>query len=51
MARMSSLDKMSYSQLVALRTGIDGLMIEKQSAEHAALRHKMADMAKDRLAR
>jgi DNA-binding protein H-NS len=47
MARMSSLDKMSYAQLAALRTRVDGLMVEKQSAERAALRQKMADMAKD----
>jgi DNA-binding protein H-NS len=44
---MSSLDKMSYAQLAALRTRVDGLMVEKQSAERAALRQKMADMAKD----
>jgi DNA-binding protein H-NS len=36
-----------YSQLAALRTRVDGLMVEKQSAERAALRQKMADMAKD----
>jgi DNA-binding protein H-NS len=30
-----------------LRSRIDGLMVEKQSAERAALRQKMADMAKD----
>ena len=47
MARMSSLDKMSYAQLAALCTRINGLMVEKQSAERAALRQKMADMAKD----
>jgi DNA-binding protein H-NS len=47
MARMNSLDKMSYSQLATLRTQIDGMMVEKQGAERAALRQKMADMAKD----
>jgi DNA-binding protein H-NS len=47
MARMSSLDKMSYAQLAALRTRIDGLMVVKQSAERAALRQKLADMAKE----
>jgi DNA-binding protein H-NS len=47
MARMNSLDKMSYSELATLRTQIDGMMVEKQSAERAALRQKMADMAKD----
>ena len=38
MARKNSLDKMSYSQLAALRTQIDGMMVEKQAAERAALR-------------
>jgi DNA-binding protein H-NS len=47
MARKNSLDKMSYSELATLRTQIDGMMVEKQSAERAALRQKMADMAKD----
>ena len=46
MARMNSLDKMSYSQLAALRTQIDGLMVEKQAAERTALRQKFSDMAK-----
>ena len=47
MARKSSLDKMSYSELATLRTQIDGMMVEKQSAERAALRQKLSDMAKD----
>jgi DNA-binding protein H-NS len=47
MARKNSLDKMSYSELAALRTRIDGLMVEKQSAERAALRQKLSDMAKE----
>jgi DNA-binding protein H-NS len=47
MARMNGLEKMSYSELTQLRTRIDGLMLEKQGAERAALRQKMADMAKD----
>ena len=47
MARMNGLEKMSYSELTQLRTRIDGLMVEKQGAERAALRQKMADMAKD----
>jgi DNA-binding protein H-NS len=47
MARMNGLETMSYSELAALRTRIDGLMVEKQGAERAALRQKMADMAKD----
>jgi DNA-binding protein H-NS len=47
MARMSSLDKMSYAQLTALRTQVDGMMVEKQAAERAALRQKLSDMAKE----
>jgi DNA-binding protein H-NS len=47
MARKNSLDKMSYSDLATLRARIDGLMVEKQAAERATLRQKMADMAKD----
>jgi hypothetical protein len=44
MARMSSLDKMSYAQLATLRTRVDGLLVKKQSAERAALRQKMAEI-------
>ena len=47
MARMSSLDKMSYAQLAALRTQVDGMMVEKQAAERTALRQKLSDMAKE----
>jgi DNA-binding protein H-NS len=45
MARIN-LDKMSYAELAALRLQIDHTMAEKQSAERAALRQKMEDMAK-----
>src|SRR6476646_6982467 len=47
MARMSSLDKMSYAQLTALRTQVDGMMVEKQAAERTALRQKLSDMARE----
>ena len=47
MARMGSLDKMSYAQLAALRTQVDGMMVGKQAAERTALRQKLSDMAKD----
>ena len=47
MARMSSLDKMSYAQLATLRTRIDGFMVEKPSAERTALRQKLSDMARE----
>ena len=47
MARMSSLDKMSYAQLAELRTQVDRLVDEKQNSERVALRQKLADMAKE----
>jgi DNA-binding protein H-NS len=47
MARMSSLERMSYAELAELRTQVDRTMIEKQNAERVALRQKLADMAKD----
>ena len=47
MARMSSLDKMSYAQLAALRTQVDGMMVGRQAAERTALRQKLSDMAKE----
>jgi DNA-binding protein H-NS len=47
MARKNSLDKMSYAQLAALRTQVDGMMVEKQAAERAALRQKLSDMARE----
>jgi DNA-binding protein H-NS len=47
MARMSSLDRMSYAELAELRTQVDRTMIEKQNAERVALRQKLTDMAKD----
>ena len=47
MARMNSLDKMSYSELATLRTEIDRAMVEKQAAERIALRQKLSDLAKE----
>jgi DNA-binding protein H-NS len=44
MARLN-LEKMSYAQLLALRSQVDRLMAEKQTSERAALRQKMAEMA------
>jgi DNA-binding protein H-NS len=46
MARMSGLDRMSYSELAELRNQVDRTMVEKQNAERVALRQKLADMAK-----
>ncbi len=47
MARMSSLDKMSYAELAELRNQVDRTMVEKQNSERVALRQKLADMAKE----
>jgi len=43
---MNGLEKMSYAQLVELRARIDRLMVEKQNSERAALRQRLADVAK-----
>jgi DNA-binding protein H-NS len=47
MARASAIHKMSFAQLADLRNQIDQAMVEKQNSERAALRQKMADMAKE----
>ena len=48
MARPSSYDKMSFTELAAVRNQIDRLMLEKQAASRAELREKMEEMAKER---
>jgi DNA-binding protein H-NS len=47
MARMSSLDRMSYAELAELRTKVDRMMVDRQNSERVALRQKLADMAKE----
>jgi DNA-binding protein H-NS len=47
MAKISGLEKMSYSQLADVRSQVDRTMIEKRNSERAGLRQKMADMAKE----
>jgi DNA-binding protein H-NS len=47
MARPSNLEKMSYAELSKLEVEIARLKAEKQSEERAALREKMAAMAKE----
>ena len=47
MARPSNLERMSYAELSKLEVEIARLKAEKQSEERAALREKMAAMAKD----
>ena len=47
MARPSNLEKMSYSELSKLEIQVARLKVEKQNEERAALREKMAAMARD----
>jgi DNA-binding protein H-NS len=46
MPRMKSLEKMTLGELSTLRHRVERLMLEKQNSNLAALREKMADMAK-----
>lgn len=48
MARTPNLEKYSYTELVELRGEIDGLIVQKQAEEKAALKQKLADLAKER---
>ena len=48
MARTNGLEKMSYAELVEAESQIARLKIEKQSAERAAVRQKLIDIAKER---
>ncbi len=47
MARSKNIENMSYAELTAMQSRIERAKIEKQSSERAALRQKMADMAKE----
>jgi DNA-binding protein H-NS len=47
MARPSNLERMSYAELSKLEAEISRLKAEKQSEERAALREKMAAMARE----
>lgn len=46
MARLNGLEKMSHAELVELRVEVDRLIAEKQVAERAALKQRLADLAK-----
>ena len=46
MARQSDLEKMSYAELAELGMHVARLKIDKQNAERATVRQKMADLAK-----
>jgi len=47
MARTKSLENMSATELAAMQARIERIKIEKQNAERAALREKIAKIAKD----
>ena len=47
MAKINGLEKMSFAELAELRNQVDRIMVSKQNSERAALRQKMADMAKE----
>lgn len=46
MARTNGLEKMSHAELVGLREEIDRLIAEKQVAERAALKQRLAEIAR-----
>ena len=45
MARSKNIENMSFAELTAMQARIERAKVEKQSAERAALKQKMADMA------
>jgi DNA-binding protein H-NS len=47
MARIKNIENMSFAELTAMQTRIERAKVERQSAERAALKQKMADMAKE----
>jgi DNA-binding protein H-NS len=47
MARSKNIENMSFAELTAMQTRIERAKVERQSAERAALKQKMADMAKN----
>ena len=46
MARLSGIEKMNHAELVAFRAEIDRVILDKQAAERAALKLRLAEMAK-----
>jgi DNA-binding protein H-NS len=46
MARSKNIENMSFAELSAMQARIEKAKIEKQTAERAALKQKLADMAK-----
>jgi DNA-binding protein H-NS len=46
MARSKNIENMSYAELAAMQVRIERAKVERQSVDRAALKEKMADMAK-----
>ena len=46
MARSKNIENMSFAELTAMQTRIERAKVERQSTERAALKQKMADLAK-----
>jgi DNA-binding protein H-NS len=47
MAKINGLEKMSYAELADMKSQIERLKSEKQSAERGALRQRLVDIAKE----
>jgi DNA-binding protein H-NS len=47
MARSKNIENMSFAELSAMQVRIERAKVEKQSAERAAVKQKLADMAKE----
>ena len=47
MARSGELEKMSYAELTKMQADIERMKIGKQSSERAALKEKLANIAKE----
>ena len=47
MARSKNIENMSFAELAAMQARIERAKIEKQSAERAAVKQKLMDMAKE----
>ena len=47
MARSKNIENMSFAELSAMQARIERAKVERQTADRAALRQKMADMAKE----
>lgn len=46
MARTPNIEKLTYAELVELRGQVDALIVERQGEEKAALKEKLAELAK-----